>query len=92
MKQAMIVALICVNVALLVALTLQMDTSAGAQDEYFPRTNYIVVTGQIESGYELVYIIDMATQRLGALKYDLSRKQMVPYEGRSLENDFRESR
>ena len=50
-----------------------------------------MVTGQIESGYEVIYIIDMASQRLGAWKYDLSTKKLRGYRGQKLKDDFRTS-
>ena len=93
MKKAVIIALVCVNVALLMALTWQMATPARAQDEgYYPPTNYVLVAGQIESGYELVYIIDMASRQLAVIRYDLSREVLVPFTRRDLASDFRESR
>ena len=93
MKKAAIIALVCVNVALLLALTWQMATPATAQDEgYYPPTNYILVAGQIESGYELVYVIDMATRGLAVIQYDLSDEDLIPFAHRDLASDFRESR
>lgn len=95
MKKAVMIALVCVNVALLLALTLQITTTATAQDDegyYHPPTNYILVAGQIESGYELVYVIDMANRGLAAIQYDLSREVMIPFAYRDLTSDFRESR
>ena len=98
MKKAVIVALVCVNVALLLTLIWQMSPSATAQDDaaYYSPTNYIMVAGQIESGYELVYIIDMATRGLSVIQYDLSAprdgNQLIPFAHRDLASDFRDSR
>ncbi len=69
MKKLVITALLCLNLGLLTALILS-DPSEAVADGYFNETNYVVVTGKIESNYEVVYIIDMATQQIGAIKAD----------------------
>ncbi|HDZ20049.1 hypothetical protein LCGC14_0095790 [marine sediment metagenome] len=92
MKNVAIILLICINVGLILTLVaVAAVSSAAAQEGYFPSTNYIMVTGQIESGYEVIYIIDMASQRLGAWKYDLSTKKLRGYRGQKLKDDFRTS-
>ena len=92
MKNVAIILMVCVNVGLILALALTVVSPATAQEGYFPSSNYILVTGNIESGYAVIYVIDMATQRLGAWKYDLSTKRLKPYPGRELRGDFRDSR
>jgi hypothetical protein len=90
MKRFVIAALVCVNVVLLAMLALQAVPQAQGQDDvYFRRTNYILVTGQIQSGYDAVYVIDVGAQRLGAWRFDLSTKRLVAFRGRMLNNDFR---
>lgn len=91
MKNVAIILLICINVGLILTLAVTAVSSATAQEGYFPSTNYIMVTGQIESGYEVIYIIDMASQRLGAWKYDLSSTKLKAYRGQELKVDFRTS-
>lgn len=92
MKNVVIILMVCVNVGLILTLALTVVSPATAQEEYFPSSNYIFVTGQIETGYEVLYVIDMASQRLGAWSYDRSTKRLKPYPGRELRGDFRASR
>lgn len=90
MKRFVIAALICANVALLAILALQaVPTAQGQDDIYFRRTNYVLVTGQIQSGYDAIYVIDVGAQRLGAWRFDLTTKRLVAFRGRELGNDFR---
>ena len=89
MKNAVIVALVCLNVGLLVGLIAGAVAPAEAQDGYFLKTNYVMVTGKIESGYDTVYVIDLATQRLGCWQFDRTRKRLNPIRGRDLTADFR---
>lgn len=90
MKRFVIVALICVNIGLLALFAFQAVQPAQGQDDiYFRRTNYILVTGQIQTGYDAVYVIDVAAQRLGVWRFDLSTKRLVAFRGRELGNDFR---
>ena len=90
MKKLIVAALICLNVGLLFALVFWQSTpTANAQASYYNETNYIMVTGQIETGYEVVYVIDMATQRLGAWKFSLGERRLMPLPSRPLSTDFR---
>ena len=90
MNKLVVVALICLNVGLLFVLVFGQGTpTANAQASYYNETNYIMVTGRIETGYEVLYIIDMATQRLGAWKFSLGDRRMMPMPSRPLSTDFR---
>ena len=92
MKKAIIAALICLNVGLLAALVFGEATPpANAQANYYNETNYIMVAGQIETGLEVVYIIDMATQKIGVWKFNVSDRRLIPWRSRSLASDFREN-
>ena len=89
-KSIVIGALICLNLGLLTALVfIQPTGEAEAQNTYFRESNYVMVAGQIETGYEVIYVIDMATQRLGAWKFDRTDKRLEEIPGRELKTDFR---
>jgi len=92
MKKAIIAALICLNVGLLAVLVFGEATpAANAQDAgYYNETNYIMVAGQIETGLEVVYVIDMATQKIGVWKFSISDRRLIAWPSRSLTSDFRE--
>ena len=89
MKNAVIVALVCLNLGLLAGLIAGAVAPAKAQDGYFLKTNYVMVTGKIESGHDTVYVIDLASQRLGCFQFDRTRKRLTPIRGRDLVADFR---
>jgi len=88
MKKALIVALICVNFALLAALILgpavpkvQAQAVRGAPD-------YLLVTGKVGADWDAVYLIDLAKRRLLGLRWDRTRRQMLPIRGRAFRTDF----
>ena len=87
MRKAVIVGLLCINVALLAALVgvnmkgAQAQTLRGGND-------YLMVTGKIEASFDAVYVIDLKTRRFAAWRFDRTSKRLVPYKGRSLEGDF----
>jgi len=73
MKKALIAMLVCVNVGLLLTLILGADVPK-AQAYSGPGSlltnNTIMITGQIREDEDAVYVIDMATERLGAWKFE----------------------
>ena len=87
MKRALIVALVCINVALLAAVIGLNSPRAGAQT-IRGANDYIMVTGKIESAFDAVYVIDMKSRRLAAWRFDRTAKRLVPYRGRLLTTDF----
>jgi hypothetical protein len=90
MKKLIIAALVCLNIGLLTALVFT-DTPEAKADGYFNQTDYLVVTGKVESNYEIVYIIDMASQQIGAIKADRGTHRMSPASApRSLLTDMRD--
>jgi len=48
-----------------------------------------MVTGQVESGMEGVYVLDLKTRKLGVWRFDRTKKILVPYRGRDLTTDFK---
>ena len=91
MKKAIIAALICLNVGLLAVLVFgEAAPAANAQTGYYNETNYIMVAGQIETGLEVVYVIDMVTQKICVWKFDLSDRRLIAWPSRSLTSDFRD--
>jgi len=89
MKKTLIVALMCLNAALVVGLI----AGTGAEKAYgqVVGANYLVVTGNIYGDYDAIYVLDLATRRLAAWRYDKTRKPfgLKPVtQGRSLMADF----
>jgi len=95
MKTLIVAALICLNVGLLAALVWTATPAALGQadsNQYFRDTNYVMVAGNLETGYEALYIIDMGSQQLLGLKYDRTNKRLLPLARRNLKSDFRLAR
>lgn len=92
MKKTLIVALVCVNIALLaVLITVNLD-QAEAQSVRGER-NYMAVTARNASGRDAVWILDMSTRKLAAFRFDPTTKRILVYGGgRSLVSDFGQTR
>jgi len=88
MKKLLIVALVCINVALLLALVLGSGIRQ-AKAQGFRTTDYIMLSGKIGGGQDALYVVDLARERLIAWRYDMQRKRLIPYRGRELKRDFR---
>jgi hypothetical protein len=90
MKKLVIAALVLANLGLLAWLMIGPATSeAQADQSYYRETNYIMVTGRVESGLEVLYVVDMASQKVAALKYDLNSQRLEGVGIRDLDTDFR---
>ena len=88
MKKALIVALVCVNVALLAAL-IAVNTSQAQAQTLRGGNDFIMATGKIESAFDAVYVIDMKSRRLAAWRFDRTARRLRPYKGRMLTTDFK---
>ena len=89
MKHTAIVALICLNAALLAALLLGASTEPAYGQVI--GANYLVITGNVNEDNDAVYILDLATRRLAAWRWDKTRKRLAPISaggGRDLLRDF----
>jgi hypothetical protein len=70
MRQVIIVALVCLNASLLVALVFGTGTPAAEAQVIGGGTNYIMLTGDIREDYDAIYIMDLGKRQLAALKFD----------------------
>ena len=94
MRNVLVVALMCLNAALLVALI-----AGWAPEKAYGQVvgaNYLVVTGNIQADYDAIYAIDLAQRRLAAWRYDTDRDPprlvcITPNGGRDLRRDFKRS-
>lgn len=90
MKRAVIVVLVCVNVALLLTLMLGPTAPKKADAQVFGgASNYIVVTGKIGKDDEAVYVVDVARQQMLAWRFDDGNEKFHRFRGRELKKDFR---
>ena len=89
MKKTLIVTLACVNVALLGALVLGTATPTADAQVFGGGRDYLMLTANIGTDNDAVYIIDLATRRMLTWRYDRTNKRLAPFRGRDLTNDFR---
>ena len=92
MKRALIVTLVCLNLALIAALVLGASTPPARAQAFRGGADYLMVTAAFSSSNDAVYVLDMAQRRLVALAYDKTAKRLLPMRGRQLERDFRQQR
>ncbi len=93
MKKALIVALVCVNLTLLMALLFGPTTPKAHGQAFRGAADYLMITGKLATvKSDAVYVVDLAQRRLLAWKFDRTRKRLIPYQGRDLRNDFERER
>ena len=81
--------LVCLNAALVVALV--FGTTSQTAHAQVVGANYLVTTGQINADNDAVWVLDLASRRLAALRFDKTKKRLVaigPTGGRDLRRDF----
>ena len=88
MKNVVVVALLCLNAALLVALVFEAGTPPAQGQIIGGGTNYLMMTGKIGTDYDALYVVDLAKQRLIMWRYDHARKHMVKVARRDFTRDF----
>ena len=84
--------LVCVNV-LLLAMILGAALPQARAQSVRGANNYLLMTGQIEKDYDVVYVMDLASRRLAAWQFNRSNKKLVRFRGgRDLAKDFKRAR
>jgi hypothetical protein len=85
--------LVCINVMLLAAIVLCGTTprtavaqSGGLAD------NYLMISGQIQSDRDALYVLDMQTRALHAFAFTRGTRELEWAGSRLLEQDFRHNR
>ena len=91
MKKAVIVGLVCVNVALLAVLMLGLNAPP-AEGQGFLKTDYLIVTSKINPNTDGLFILDLAKAKLLGLRPDPNRKGLTVIRGRDLKADFKLAR
>lgn len=87
MKKFIVVALLCVNAALLAALALAGN--APAHGQAIMQNDYMMVSGRTGSDYDSVYVLDLGKQKLCALRIDKTSKKFVWFPAHDLKPDFK---
>ena len=92
MKKMVIPVLVCLNVALLLALIHASTPQVGAQLR--GATDYVAVTGRITVDTDVLYVIDIGKKRMASFvfKLDKGKGKMFPFGSRRLKADFPEAK
>lgn len=78
------------NAGLLAALVLRASPPPAALAQGTGLAgNYVMVAGEIQDGYDALYLIDLTTRHLHAFYYDRGTNALRHGGYRSLERDFR---
>ncbi|MBL7134062.1 MAG: hypothetical protein ISS78_08190 [Phycisphaerae bacterium] len=94
MKRKLIIALVCINAALLIALAVGTGTQQ-AKAQTFPTTDYLLLTTQLTPTLEGVCVVDLGSRRMMAwrLRQSGNRYILSPFRAaRDLEQDFRRAK
>ena len=93
MKKAVIIVLVCVNVALLGALVVRTLPQAEAQPVYVsaPQApNYLIMSGKVAASQDVIYVLDVTSRRLAAWEFSQNTKTLERVRlMRDLTADFR---
>ena len=89
MKKGLILLLACVNAGLLLALIFGTGAPvAKAQGAAFLQTDFLAVPCQVGNSEDALFVLDLAKERLSALRVNIGTKKIVAYRYRSLAGDF----
>jgi len=93
MKKTAIILLVCVNVALLGTLVAKAmpraDAQATGRTAPVAPPNYLLLTGQVALGEDVVYVLDVNTGKLLSWEFDHKNKRLeIIRLGRDLVKDF----
>ena len=88
-KRVLIVALVCVNVALVASLVLVASTPPAKAQVIGARTDYLVATGRVSRDTAVIYVLDLGRHALAVWEFDKTNKKFVAVGGRVVKNDFR---
>ena len=92
MKTAIIVGLVCLNIALLAAVTFIATAPPAKAQVMGAATDYLAVTAEVSNNTKLLYIIDMGKQKMACVRFDKTARGgaggLVAAAGRELPRDF----
>ncbi len=92
-KNTWLTLLVCVNLVLLTGVILVGTTPRAAQAQGIGLAdNYLLVAGQIQEGFDALYIIDTAQRSLHTFYFRRGTKDLQYAGPRLLERDFRHNR
>lgn len=88
MKQAILVALVCLNVALATALVCTAGSPPAYGQVVGGGSDYLVMTGKISGDWDGIYVIDLGSRKLLSLRFDKLKNRIMVSSGADLVRDF----
>jgi len=89
-RNTIIVILVGINLFLLAGILLAISSPPVAMAQRVGGAgNYLVVTGQVQDGYDALYLIDLSQRRLHAATVNRNNKRIEFQDMRDLSLDFR---
>lgn len=88
MKKAIIAALVCINILLLVALV-NANTEEATAQTIGGANGYVMVTGATDKGVDAVYVLDLRNRKLAGFRFNATGRRLDAYRGRIMTNDFK---
>ncbi len=90
MKKAAIVALVCINAVLFVATVFGTGAEKANAQSVRGGTDYLVVTGKIQTSQDAIYVIDTASRSMLAWRFEQrgTSGKLRPFRLQDLKNDF----
>jgi hypothetical protein len=97
-KESWITLLVCLNLVLLTGLIFAGSTPPAAYAQTAPNAgtglagNYLAVAGEIQDGWDALYLLDTRTRQLHAFFFDKTTKRLSYGGIRDLERDLRNNK
>lgn len=92
-RNRILAALVCANLVLLLCIAAyNLSPRTAFAQETGLAGNYLMVTGEVQEGYDVLYMIDMKARLLHAFYYDRTARQLSYMDRASLDKDFRNNK
>lgn len=88
-RTPLLAALICVNIVLLGGLVTAISSPNAAQAQVSLAHNFVVVSGEAQDEFDVIYLIDNQTRFLHAFYFDRTSRNLKWAGYRDLELEFR---
>ena len=89
LKRLLLGALVCVNLVLLTALVFASYQPPTAFAQEGLSGDYVVVSGEIQSNFDGLFVLDLKTRKLHAFYYERAGRELAYGGFRDLDLDFR---
>ena len=92
-RNRLLAALVCANLVLLFCFAaFALSPRTALAQETGLAGNYLMVTGEVQEGYDVLYMIDMKSRLLHSFYYDRTARQLQYMDRANLDKDFRNNK